>query len=74
MDTEIGKRAIKSIAKREGRLEDEIKAEMDKAIEAAYLSREKNGMWNEIFGDRKSSPEEFIIKMAERANRKRATV
>ena len=64
MNKRNGKNAIKYIAKKENISENEVKAEINKAIDIAYVSREEHQKWVELFGDRKPTPEEFIDVIA----------
>lgn len=64
MNKGSGKKAIKYTALYEGKTVAEIKEEICKAIDIAYEARENNSKWQEIFGDRKPSPEEFLETIA----------
>lgn len=54
------KSAIEYIAKQEGKKVDEIRKEISIAIDMAYDDRKNHSKWQEVFGDSKPSPEEFI--------------
>ena len=64
MNKRTGKNAIIHIADREGKKVEEVREEIRKAIDIAYASREKHPKWDEMFGNRKPSPEEFIETIA----------
>jgi len=64
MSKRDGKAAIEYIAKKEGVSVAVIKEEINKAIEIAYQSRETHEKWQELFGERKPSPEELIDVIA----------
>lgn len=66
MNKRAGNSAIIHIAKREGKNVNEIREEINKAIEIAYASRKEHPAWGELFGDRKPTAEEFIETMAMR--------
>lgn len=66
MSERAAKEAIKKIAKREGKSENEIREEMKNAILCGFLNNETRCKWDRLFGVGKlPSPEEFIMKMAE---------
>ena len=64
MNKRAGKSAIIHIAEQEGKKVEDVREEICKAIDIAYASREKHPKWGEMFGNRKSSPEEFIETIA----------
>lgn len=66
MNKRAGKSAIIHIAKREDKNVNEIREEINKAIEIAYASRKEYPAWCELFGDRKPTEEEFIETMSMR--------
>lgn len=66
MSERAAKKAIKKIAKREGKSESEIREEMERAIMIGFLNKEMRNKWDNLFGVGKlPSPEEFIMKMTE---------
>lgn len=65
MSERAAKKAIKKIAKREGKSESEIREEMEKAIMIGFLNKETRNKWDNLFGVGKlSSPEEFITVLS----------
>lgn len=61
MSERAAKEAIKKIAQREGKSENEIREEMEKAILIGFLNKETRYKWDSLFGvGRLPSPEEFI--------------
>ena len=65
MNKRAAKDAIKKIAKREGKSENEIREEMEKAIRIGFLNKETRTRWDSLFGsERLPSPEEFITVLA----------
>ncbi len=58
------KNILKEVAKKQGKSVIEIRMEMMKAIDEAYINRDKNKKWGELFGEEKPSPEEFIRTLA----------
>lgn len=68
MDRKKAKRIIRAMAKREGKDEELIREEMEKAITIGYMNTEKQKMWIELFGDGHiPDPEEFIMKINNKA-------
>lgn len=62
MNNEAVNKSIKEIAKKEGIEEKEVRKEMEKAIQAAYLNA--NPKWKMLFKENKiPTPEEFIIEI-----------
>ena len=62
MNNEAVNKSIKEIARKEGIEEKEVRKEMEKAIQAAYLNA--NPEWNMVFKENKiPTPEEFIIEI-----------
>ena len=47
-----------------GKSEHEIRTEISNAIDIAYDDRDSHSKWMELFGDKKPTPEEFIITIA----------
>ncbi|TGY95309.1 hypothetical protein E5329_15520 [Petralouisia muris] len=65
MSERAAKKAIKKIAKREGKSESEIREEMERAIMIGFLNKETRYKWNSLFGSgRLPSPEEFITVLS----------
>lgn len=64
MNKRAGKSAIINIAEREGKKVEEVRGEICRAIDIAYASRDEHPKWNELFGNRKPTPEEFIETIA----------
>lgn len=63
---------FKVIARQHGISVKEVKAEMQKTIDEARSNPdpEKQAEFSKYFGDRKPTPEEFIIVMTKKLNRK----
>lgn len=71
MSKRIAKDAIKKIAKREGKSENEIREEMEKAIMLGFLHKETRSKWDGLFGlGQLPSPEEFISVLSMEVTRK----
>lgn len=65
MSKRTAKDAIKKIAKREGKSENEIREEMEEAIMIGFLNKETRHKWDSLFGSgRLPSPEEVIAVLS----------
>lgn len=66
METRKVNKVIHKIAKREGKKENEIRVEMEKAILIGFMNRETRSKWEKMFGKgHLPSPEEFIVKLSD---------
>ena len=70
MDRKRAQRIIRKMAKKEGKDENLVRAEMKKAITIGYMDTEKRKIWIELFGEGHiPDPEEFIMRVSKRAKR-----